>query len=120
MKTVNWGASYNKYNGAVLNPDVIESETEKLVMDDDVSNKSGIYPYILTRDEKYLNIRSFSPSMRQKAYEHQSGNCALCKDSFGISEMEADHITPWIEGGKTNWGNCQMLCRKCNRTKSDK
>lgn len=32
--------------------------------------------------------------------------------------MEADHITPWHEGGKTNEENCQMLCKTCNRTKS--
>ncbi len=33
--------------------------------------------------------------------------------------MEADHITPWIEGGKTVPKNCQMLCKECNRRKSD-
>ncbi len=31
--------------------------------------------------------------------------------------MEADHITPWSQGGKTNAANCQMLCRKDNRLK---
>lgn len=31
--------------------------------------------------------------------------------------MEADHVTPWIEGGKTLPKNCQMLCRDCNRRK---
>ncbi|MCE2490565.1 MAG: HNH endonuclease [Anaerolineae bacterium] len=34
--------------------------------------------------------------------------------------MEADHITPWSEGGKTIEENCQMLCRKCNREKASK
>ena len=37
-----------------------------------------------------------------------------------LEEMEADHITPWSQGGKTNLENCQMLCRECNRRKSDK
>jgi len=32
-------------------------------------------------------------------------------------EMEADHITPWHEGGKTSAENCQMLCRDDNRMK---
>ena len=31
--------------------------------------------------------------------------------------MEADHITPWHEGGKTEAANCQMLCRDDNRRK---
>ncbi|MCE2506783.1 MAG: HNH endonuclease [Nitrosopumilaceae archaeon] len=37
-----------------------------------------------------------------------------------MSEMEADHITPWVEGGKTIEENCQLLCENDNRRKSDK
>ena len=37
-----------------------------------------------------------------------------------IAIREADHITPWSEGGKTNEENCQVLCRECNRRKSDR
>ena len=29
--------------------------------------------------------------------------------------MEADHITPWHEGGKTDAGDYQMLCKEDNR-----
>jgi hypothetical protein len=43
----------------------------------------------------------------------------ICKKHFELSEMEADHITPWVQGGKTDAKNCQMLCRDCNRHKSD-
>jgi 5-methylcytosine-specific restriction endonuclease McrA len=32
--------------------------------------------------------------------------------------MEADHITPWRQGGKTTAANCQMLCKEHNRLKS--
>lgn len=35
-------------------------------------------------------------------------------------EMEADHITPWHEGGRTSADNCQMLCKYDNRIKSGK
>ena len=31
--------------------------------------------------------------------------------------MEADHITPWSKGGKTEAANCQMLCLADNRQK---
>ena len=34
--------------------------------------------------------------------------------------MDADHITPWVSGGKTTTENLQMLCKSCNRTKSNK
>lgn len=41
-------------------------------------------------------------------------------EHFDLSEMGADHITPWSEGGKTIAQNCQMLCKNCNRIKSNK
>jgi len=91
-----------------------------LILDDDVTKKSGIYPYILTRDEKHLSIRAFSDSIKQKVYEKQEGKCIVCGNYFEISAMEADHITPWHEGGKTNEENCQMLCLFDNRRKSGK
>ena len=39
---------------------------------------------------------------------------------FELKEIEADHITPWHDGGKTIADNCQMLCRECNRRKGGK
>ena len=118
MKGVDWGSLYNDFRDTDLDTDEIEQETACLVLDDDVTKKAGIYPYILTRGEKHLNIRAFSASMKQKVYEKQSGVCVRCDDEFPIKEMEADHITPWSEGGKTSEDNCQMLCKKCNREKS--
>jgi len=120
MKNVDWGYLYDKYKDEQLNTDDIEKETQKLILDDDVSKKSGIYPYILTRDEKHLSIRAFTDSVKQKAYELQKGKCAECKEPFELSEMEGDHITPWHEGGKTVEENCQLLCKEDNRRKSGK
>jgi hypothetical protein len=120
MRGVDWGTLYNQYKDKQYNTDEIEKEIEQLILDDDVSKKSGIYPYILTRDEKYLSIRAFTPAIKQKVYEKQKGICVHCKKHFELEEMEADHITPWHEGGKTNEENCQLLCKNCNRTKSGK
>jgi len=120
MKGVDWGTLYNKYKDEKFDTKAIEKQTAKLIADDDIVKKSGIYPYILTKNEKYLSIRGFSDSMKQKVYEKQLGLCAQCNEHFELSGMEADHITPWIEGGKTNEENCQMLCRLHNRMKSNK
>ena len=120
MKGVNWGALYSDYKDGKYDTEKIEEETAKLILDDDIKKKSGIYPYILTRDEKYLSIRAFSDAEKQKIYEKQKGICAKCEEHFEIEEMEADHITPWHEGGKTIEENCQMLCKDCNRRKSGK
>jgi hypothetical protein len=120
MKGVDWGKLYNKYKDVIYDTKAIEQETAKLILDDDVTKKSGIYPFILTRDEKYVSIRSFTDPMKQKVFEKQKGICVKCSDKFTLNEMEADHITPWYLGGRTNEENCQMLCKNCNRTKSGK
>ena len=122
MKGVDWGALYNKYKDEVYDTKTIEEETAKLILDDDVQSKTGIYPYILTRDEKHLSIRAFSDAIKQKVYEQQKGICPECgKDKhYELNEMEADHIKPWHDGGKTTEENCQMLCKDHNRRKSGK
>ena len=76
--------------------------------------------YILTREDKHLNLRQFDDKMKRKVYEKQNGICPICNNKFDISEMEADHILPWHSGGKTIIENCQMLCKYDNRTKSGK
>lgn len=120
MKGVDWGMLYNKYKDVVYDTAAIEAETALLIQDDDVTKKSGIYPYILTRDERHLSIRAFTDSMKQKVFERQDGVCPKCGEMFDINQMEADHIKPWHEGGKTLEENCQMLCRNCNRAKGKK
>ena len=104
MKGVDWGSLYNDFRDADLDADEIERETARLVFDDDVTRKAGIYQYILTREEKELNIRAFSDGMKQKVYEKQKGICARCDKEFTIKEMEADHITPWSEGWQDQRG----------------
>lgn len=120
MKGINWGSLYNQFKDMTYDTDKLEEEIKKLMIDDDVTNKKGIYSYVLTRNEKYLNIRAFSEQQKRSAYEKQQGICSSCHKHFDIKEMEADHITPWHAGGQTSTENCQMLCRECNRRKSGK
>jgi len=119
MKGINWGGLYNTHKNILLDTNKLEKEISRLMLDDDVTNKKGIYYFVLNKDEKYLNIRLFSPNQKREAYERQKGICPICKKHFTIDQMEADHITPWSKGGKTNSLNCKMLCRECNRRKSD-
>jgi hypothetical protein len=119
MKGVEWGSLYNEYMGKAIDPSKLEFEISQLMMDDDVSNKKGIYEFVLTRQEKFLNIRAFTVNQKQEAYEKQKGVCIICKEYFNIDDMEADHITPWSSGGKTDSKNCQMLCKEDNRRKSN-
>lgn len=120
MKGVDYGILYNEFKDKQFDSKKIEKEIIELMQDEDVTKKSGIYPYVITRNEKYLNIRSFTDKMKREAYERQKGICVKCKEHFEIEEMEADHIKPWHEGGNTTAKNCQMLCKQDNRIKSGK
>lgn len=119
MKGVPWGQLYNKYKDENLDVQATELRIAELMADEDVTNKKGIYEYVLSGHEKYLNIRSFTPNQKREAYEMQEGICVKCGHPFLIEAMEADHITPWSEGGKTDSKNCQLLCKEDNRRKSN-
>jgi len=120
MKGIEWGFLYNEFKGKNFDSKKLEEEISKLMEDEDVDSKKGIYPYVLTRKEKHLNIRAFTDKQKRETYERQKGICIKCNVKFEIHEMEADHITPWHEGGKTLKENCQMLCKDDNRRKSGK
>ena len=120
MKGVDWGAMYNKYHDEHIDLDEMEMRVAALIQDSDVGNQKGIYWYVFDGDERHLQIRAFDGNTRRRQYEKQEGICPICGKHFEIEQMEADHIMPWSQGGHTTPDNCQMLCRDCNRRKSNK
>jgi hypothetical protein len=120
MRWVAWGILYNQFRDKGFDATKLEVEITRLMQDEDVTKKSGIYEYVLTRNPKFLSIRAFTDKMKRESYEWQQGICTHCQAHFELGEMEADHITPWSQWGKTIPENCQMLCRNCNRVKSGK
>lgn len=118
MRAVQWGTLYNEFKNADLDPSALEAKVAALMEDNDVTKKRGIYPYLLTGQERHLSIRAFDDNQKREAYERQKGICPVCKEHFELEEMEADHITPWHLGGRTTSDNCQMLCKDDNRRKS--
>lgn len=120
MKGLKWGVFYNEFKNQKLDSKKIEEQITDLMIDDDIQNKKGIYEYVLTGKEKFLNLRVFSDKQKRETYERQKGICVICNKHFDINEMEADHIDPWHSGGKTISENCQMLCKEDNRRKSGK
>ena len=118
MKGIDWGRLYNLFG--TPNFGNFEPRIADLMEDEDVSNKKGIYEYLLSGDERKLSLRAFSDKMKREAYERQKGICPKCCQHFEFEEMEGDHIIPWSKGGHTTAENCQMLCRRCNGIKSDR
>ena len=126
MCGLDWGLMYNEFSSLPLDANKLEEEISRLMLDSEVENKKGIYLYVLSRKLKYLNLRQFDDDIKRQKYEMQKGICPHCvaehreKTHYEYEEMEGDHITPWVEGGKTNIDNCQMLCKEHNRLKSSK
>ena len=120
MKGVDWGKLYLEYKDISYDPQKVEEEIQSLIANEEVQNQKGIYSYIFTRQERELSIRAFPDQIKQRVYEKQKGVCNISGKKLDISEMEADHITPWHEGGKTIEENCQMISKEENRRKSGK
>jgi len=119
MKGLPWGTLYNRHHKDRLDPKGLEEEIAALMIDDEVTKRKGVYEYVLTRDRKFLSLRAFTEAQRRSMFERQVGVCSSCKLTFTYDQMEADHITPWSEGGRTSLDNGQMLCKDCNRRKSN-
>lgn len=118
MKGLPWGLLYNEHHGRRdLDPKVLEAEVQRLMGDEDVTKKSGIYEYLLTGDERKLSIRAFERRVQLAAYEKQGHKCAICGEEFEFEQMHGDHIVAWSKGGHSTPDNCQMLCRDCNLKK---
>lgn len=126
--TQEWGILYNRYHERAYNSSLLEKEIQELILDDEVTKKSGIIPYILSEktkaDRRNLSLRAFSEAQKRKAYEKQGHKCPLCQKQgidteYAYEEMQGDHIIPWSQGGKTTDDNLQMLCRRCNLDKGD-
>ena len=120
LKKVAWGRLYNKYGKGEYDTSHLRSELSRLMLDDEVTKTSGVFEYLLSKEEKHLNIRTFSDKQKSQMYNRQGGICASCGQAFSLKEMEGDHVLSWSSGGKTTLDNGQMICRKCNRSKGSR
>nr|WP_246385462.1 DUF262 domain-containing protein [Novosphingobium hassiacum] len=120
MKGLPWGRFYNAHKDDKLNAAELERRIVYLIEDDEVESKKGIYAYLLSGNEKTLNLRGFDEKTKQAVYARQKGICPVCAKRFEFQQMEADHVIPWHRGGRTSAGNCQMLCMPDNRMKGGK
>ncbi|WP_435254386.1 HNH endonuclease family protein [Tenacibaculum sp. A30] len=138
MCGLEWGRLYEEYHNKSYNPNKVSENVKELYSDPYVKNRKGVFEFILGNMEntKLLDIRVFDEATKKSVYGKQTkiakdknvSNCPLCAVGnnanknriYKISEMDADHVTAWSKGGKTDIENCEMLCKTHNRAKGNK
>ena len=144
MKGLEWGRLYLEYGKNPYNPNSLKDEINSLYADESVTNKKGIFEFVLSGGKKelinkpeimkFLNIRFFEKStiktvfaqQTENAKENGTSNCPECAKGganknrlYKETEMDADHATAWSKGGATDIKNCVMLCKFHNRSKGN-
>jgi len=138
MCGLEWGRLYELYHNNPYNPTQVNERVRALFRDEFVSDRKGIFEYVLGGEENksLLNIRVFDDRIKKKVYERQTAqaeaehksNCPYCAQMEGanstriykLSEMDADHVTAWSNGGATTEDNCMVLCKTHNRSKGNR
>lgn len=138
MKGLEWGRLYEEYHGNSYDPKKTSHAVKELAADDDVTNRKGIFEYILggSIDTKLLNVRVFDEKVKKATYAKQTqaaeakgeSNCPLCAIGhdanksriYALNEMDADHVSAWSKAGDSSARNCQMLCVTHNRAKGNR
>ena len=139
MKGLEWGRMYELYHNNPYDAEEIKKMVDDLLADDCVTDKKGVFEYILggCENKSLLNIRVFDERTKKAVYTTQTkkatekgiSNCPLCAVSdkenlkhkiYKLNEMDADHVEAWSKGGSTDIKNCQMLCKTHNRIKGNK
>ena len=138
MCGLEWGRLYETYRKTAYNPEKVWRRVEELYGDEFVTDRRGIFEYVLggEKETRLLNVRVFSDKEKKQVYVRQTAdaekrgisNCPLCavgheasaKRIWKIGEMDADHVAAWSKGGATDISNCQMLCKTHNRAKGNR
>jgi 5-methylcytosine-specific restriction endonuclease McrA len=63
--------------------------------------------------------RTIPRSVMLKVVRRDGQVCAVCRKNVLDDEIEFDHIIPFSRGGSSSQENLRVLCRDCNRKKSD-
>ncbi len=138
MKGLEWGRLFERYHRNSYNPAAVSDVVRLLIASEEVTNRKGIFEFVLggQEDTKLLNVRVFDEKIKKATYMKQTleaqalgfsncPHCAIGHDSnktrvYKLSEMDADHVSAWSFGGRSNSENCQMLCTTHNRAKGNR
>lgn len=75
-----------------------------------------LIPLLLLTVFGFGQSRYISSTTKKIVYARDGGKCQCCGSSVNL---EYDHIKPYSCGGRSDRSNIQLLCQKCNRSKSN-
>jgi hypothetical protein len=64
----------------------------------------------------FAQSRYVSQTTKKVVFSRDGGICQCCGS---YENLEYDHISPYSCGGSSDASNIQLLCQKCNRSKSN-
>jgi hypothetical protein len=81
-----------------------------------MKKKYLILSLILFSVSCFAQSRYVSQTTKKVVYARDGGMCQCCGS---YENLEYDHISPYSCGGSSDASNIQLLCLKCNRSKSN-
>lgn len=138
MRGLEWGRLYETHHSQSYDPAAVSAAVQRLAADECVTNRKGIFEYVLGGevDKKLLAVRVFDDRVKRTVYAKQTeaarkkgkSNCPLCalgdnankSRIYEFKEMDADHVAAWSRGGDSSAKNCEMLCVTHNRAKGNR
>ncbi len=138
MCGLDWGELYERFHNNPYDHVDVSRKVAELYNDDRVKDTKNVFEYVLggCKNTKLLNVRVFDDITKRRGYDRQTkkakeegvSNCPLCAIGheanknriWKLSEMDADHVKAWSNGGPTDESNCQMLCKTHNRAKGNR
>ncbi|MFX0188379.1 MAG: HNH endonuclease [Candidatus Hodarchaeota archaeon] len=69
------------------------------------------------KEKQKKHSRYISNKVRTEVWNRDRGQCVKCGSQ---TNLEFDHIIPFIKGGSSSVNNIQLLCQECNRKKHGK
>jgi hypothetical protein len=75
-----------------------------------------LLPILLLNILSFSQSRSISATTKKIVFNRDGGICKCCGSSI---DLEYDHIVPFSCGGRSTTSNIQLLCQRCNRSKSN-